>query len=74
MLGYLIWFSVLDKRDAGEMSVFLFIQPVAGAGLGAYFLGDKITPYTVAGALLVLLAVGLVNRRQPQTPPAPPPA
>ena len=71
VLGYLIWFSVLDKCEAGEMSVFLFIQPVAGALLGAYFLGDKITPYTVAGAALVLLAVGLVNRRMP---PAPPPA
>ena len=69
VLGYLIWFSVLDKREAGEMSVFLFIQPVAGAGLGAYFLGDKITPFTVIGAGLVLLAVGLVNRRPPEAPP-----
>ena len=74
VLGYLVWFSVLEKSDASEMSVFLFIQPVAGAMLGAYFLGDKITPFTVIGALLVLLAVGLVNRRPPQTPPAPPPA
>ncbi len=74
VLGYLIWFSVLDKCDASAMSVFLFIQPVAGAGLGAYFLGDKITPFTIIGALMVLLAVGLVNRRPPQTPTAPPPA
>lgn len=69
VLGYWIWFSVLDKCDASTMSVFLFIQPVAGAALGAYFLGDKITPYTVAGAFLVLMAVGFVNRRSPQAPP-----
>ncbi len=74
VLGYLVWFSILDKCDASEMSVFLFIQPVAGAGLGAYFLGDKITLFTVIGAALVLAAVGLVNRRPPETPPAPPPA
>ena len=73
VLGYLVWFSILDKHDAGEMSVFLFIQPVAGAGLGAYFLGDKITVFTVIGAALVLCAVGLVNRRAPKPPPAPPP-
>lgn len=73
VLGYLVWFSILDKHDAGEMSVFLFIQPVAGAGLGAYFLGDKITVFTVIGAVLVLCAVGLVNRRAPAVPPAPPP-
>ena len=72
VLGYLVWFSILDKTDASEMSVFLFIQPVAGALLGAYFLGDTITVFTVAGAALVLLAVGLVNRRPPQPEPPPP--
>ncbi len=70
VLGYLVWFSILDKHNASEMSVFLFIQPVAGAALGAYFLGDKITLFTVVGALLVLLAVGLVNRPPPEPPPA----
>ncbi len=65
VLGYLVWFTVLDKYEAGEMSVFLFVQPVAGAVLGAVFLGDKITAYTLAGAALVLLAVGLVNHRSP---------
>lgn len=74
VLGYLIWFTVLDKCDASEMSVFLFIQPVAGALLGSYFLGDKITPFTIIGALMVLVAVGLVNHRPPKTVPAPPPA
>lgn len=73
VLGYLIWFSILDKCDASEMSVFLFIQPVAGAALGSYFLGDKITIFTVGGTALVLLAVGLVNRRPPAAPLVPPP-
>ncbi len=69
VLGYLAWFSILDKHNASEMSVFLFIQPVAGAALGAYFLGDKITLFTVLGAALVLLAVGLVNRPSPEPSP-----
>ena len=74
VLGYTIWFTVLDKREAGEVSVFLFIQPVAGAFLGAYFLGDKITPFTLLGAACVLAAVVLVNLRPvlPRVPPAPP--
>lgn len=65
VLSYWVWFTVLDSYAAGEMSVFLFVQPVAGAFLGAVFLGDKITPLTAFGAALVLLAVGLVNRRLP---------
>ncbi len=74
VFGYMVWFTILDKHEAGEMSIFLFIQPVAGAFLGAYFLGDKITTFTVIGAVFVLLAVGLVNRRpsSQQLSPAPP--
>jgi drug/metabolite transporter (DMT)-like permease len=72
VLGYLVWFTVLDKHQASEMSVFLFVQPVAGAFLGAFFLRDRVTPFTVFGAVLVLLAVGLVNRRP--APPLPSPA
>lgn len=74
VFGYLVWFTILGKREAGEMSVFLFIQPVAGAFLGAFFLRDKITPMTLVGAALVLLAVGLVNRRtvSPLALPVPP--
>ncbi len=75
VLGYIIWFTVLEKREASEMSVFLFIQPVAGAFLGAHFLGDKITLFTLLGAVAVLAAVFLVNLRPvlaPRVPPPPP--
>lgn len=73
VFGYLVWFTVLDKHQASEMSVFLFVQPVAGAFLGAVFVGDRVTQFTIAGAALVLLAVGLVNRRPPAPQPSPAP-
>lgn len=73
VFGYMVWFTILDKHEAGEMSVFLFIQPVAGAFLGAYFLGDKITAFTIIGAALALFAVGLVNRRPSASQPSPAP-
>lgn len=75
VFGYLVWFTVLDKRKASEVSVFLFIQPLAGAFLGAYFEGDKITGLTVIGALLILLAIFLVNFRPwAALPPLAPPS
>jgi len=75
VFAYTVWFTILDKRSASEMSVYLFVQPVGGAFLGAYFLGDKITVYTVAGACLVLMGVALIHRRpELSSMPPPPPA
>lgn len=63
ILAYTVWFTVLDKREAGEMSVFLFIQPVFGAFLGVVFLHERLTSFTILGAALVILAVLLINMR-----------
>jgi drug/metabolite transporter (DMT)-like permease len=76
VLAYTVWFMILDKRGAGEMSVFLFIQPVVGMLLGVCFLHDALTAFKVGGALLVLLGIGLINRRpfSPKMPTNPPSA
>lgn len=76
VLAYTIWFSILEYYDASEMSVFLFVQPVVGMLLGVWFLHEGFSVPKVIGALLVLLAVGLINRRPnaPNTPPFPPSA
>ena len=57
VLAYTVWYTILERRDASEMSPFLYIQPVAGAFLGWWLLGDRISLFTVWGALLVLLAL-----------------
>jgi drug/metabolite transporter (DMT)-like permease len=44
------------------LSVFLFVQPIVGAALGVLFQHDPLTPTTIAGAVLVLLALGLLHR------------
>lgn len=75
VLAYTAWFSILDKHDAGEMSVFLFLQPIVGTILGAYFFHDAVTRYTLLGAGLVLSGIALINRRPlltaaPSLPPS----
>ncbi len=67
VLAYTAWFTILDKHEAGSMSVFLFLQPLIGTALGALFAHDHLTRFTVAGGMLVLTGIGLINRR----PPAP---
>ncbi len=70
VLAYTLWFSILDKQEAGEMSVFLFLQPIVGTILGAWFFHDAVTRFTVIGAALVLSGIALINRR-PSIPAAP---
>lgn len=76
VFAYTVWFTILDKREASEMSVFLFIQPVFGAFLGVVFRHDQFTWFTILGAFLVIAGVILINLRPPlpQIPPAPPAA
>ena len=65
VLAYTAWFTILDKQDAGSMSVFLFLQPLIGTALGALFAHDRITRFMIVGAMLVLTGIGLINRRPP---------
>ncbi len=75
VLAYTIWFSILDKHEAGEMSVFLFLQPIVGTILGAYFSHDAVTRFTIIGAVLILSGIALINRRPPlPTAPTLPPS
>ncbi len=76
VIAYTVWFTLLDRRAAGEMAVFLFIQPVVGAALGAFCLHEPITAWTIGGAALVLSGIALLNRRPalPALPTLPPSA
>jgi len=76
VLAYTLWFSILDKHAAGEMSVFLFLQPIVGTILGACFFHDAVTRFTIIGAALVLGGIALINRRPslPAVPSLPPSA
>lgn len=62
VFAYTIWYSLLGRHAASDLSVFLFVQPVFGAILGVVFQHDPLSGSTVAGALLILLALALIHR------------
>lgn len=53
-LAYLAWNSALAKVPAPRAAIFITVQPVVGAALGVWLLGETATMYTLTGALLVL--------------------
>jgi drug/metabolite transporter (DMT)-like permease len=57
-LAYLLWNYALERVEAPRAAIFLCVQPIVGALLGAMLLGEPVTIFTAAGG--VLIVVGLL--------------
>lgn len=60
--GYAIWNNALKHRSASHVAAFIYVQPVITAVLGALLFGIVLTPWFIAGSVLVLAGVIQVNR------------
>jgi drug/metabolite transporter (DMT)-like permease len=61
--SYLFWFWLLRKYLASRLSIFSFLTPLFGVTFGALFLAEPLDPAFVAGSLLVLGGIAVVNRK-----------
>jgi O-acetylserine/cysteine efflux transporter len=55
--GYLLWMLILSKKEIAGMVVTLFIQPLVGALIGVFYLGETISLLQIFGALLIMSGV-----------------
>lgn len=60
-LGYLLWYGALSRLEAGDVSAFLYLEPLVTMAAAALWIGERILPVTVAGGLLVVAGVALVQ-------------
>jgi drug/metabolite transporter (DMT)-like permease len=78
--GYAVWNHALKKRQASQVTVYVYFNPVVATIVGVVFLRESITAWFLAGAVLVMVGVILVNRARlagavpPAGAPASPPA
>lgn len=63
-LGYLAWNYALERVPAPRAAIFLNIQPLVGALLGAYYLGEPLTAFTVVGGALIVAGLSLTLKGQ----------
>ena len=66
-LGSAAWNYALERVEAPRAAIFLNIQPLVGALLGVWWLGEPLTAFMVAGGALILVGVHLavqVGRRE----------
>jgi drug/metabolite transporter (DMT)-like permease len=61
-LGYLFWYGALEKIEASRVAAFLYLEPLVTLAAAAVILGESVGLTTVAGGLLVLAGVALVQR------------
>jgi len=68
LLGYYIWFYVLNKAGA-TASTFLFGEPLITAVFAVMFINEILYPSVIAGAILIFIGVFMVtfNNRKNKT-------
>jgi drug/metabolite transporter (DMT)-like permease len=60
-VAYLCYFTILANWGATRTSMVAYLLPVVGIALGAIVLGDPVTPNRIAGTVLVIAGIALVN-------------
>ncbi len=61
-LGFLIYFTLLDRLGPIEINLVSYAAPVAAAVTGLVWLGERPSPYTLVGFLLILVGFALLKR------------
>jgi len=61
VFGYMVWFTLLESRGPGEMSPFVFIQPIVGVLLGHLIRHDVITIPIAAGGCLIVGGIVIIT-------------
>jgi drug/metabolite transporter (DMT)-like permease len=58
-IGYAVWNWCLERVGAARVAAFVNLQPLAGALLGVWWLREPLTPFLVAGGVLIVLGLHL---------------
>jgi drug/metabolite transporter (DMT)-like permease len=64
IVGYSAYVWLLANAPIGEVSTYAYVNPVVAIALGVIVLDESLTLRIVAGALLILVSVAIVLRRE----------
>jgi drug/metabolite transporter (DMT)-like permease len=60
-LGYLFWYAALERIDASQVAVFLYLEPLVTLMAAVALLGESVEVSTIVGGVLVLVGVLIVQ-------------
>ena len=61
VVAYTLWYRLLSRHSIGRIVPFTLLGPVVGFAGGVMVLGESLTPYKIAGGLLTVAGVALVE-------------
>jgi len=62
-LAYWFWTEALQRKTAGQVGAYLYLEPLSTTLVAPFVLRESITPSLVGGAILVIIGVWLVEHR-----------
>ena len=66
-LGYLFWYGALERVETTRVAAFLYLEPLVTLIAAMVLLRESVGPATLAGGLMVLAGVALVQRAPART-------
>ena len=69
LLGYSAYVWLLANAPISKVSTYAYVNPVVAIALGVIVLDESVTVRIVAGALLILISVAIVLRREATAAP-----
>ncbi|MEY3666255.1 MAG: hypothetical protein RLZZ153_2437 [Pseudomonadota bacterium] len=69
-IAYFLFYSLIARIGASRASAVMFLIPVFGVVWGMIFLGERVNAGMLAGAVMVVLGVALINGLAGQRRPA----
>ena len=72
-VSYALWFWVLKRYAAAELSAFTFVTPLVGVFAGWLVFGETVTAGFALAIALVIVGLALVSSPQPRASPSVPP-
>ena len=59
--AYYLWFGGLQIISAASAAVTLFLQPLIGALLAVFILGDQIGLFTLIGGICIIVSMWMIS-------------
>ena len=69
-VAYLLYFAIINRWGATRASLIAYVMPIVSIALGFVILDERLRPAEIAGAVLIIGGVVLVNAR-PKPKPVP---